>query len=413
MSRRRVVVTGLGIVCPVGIGVDESWRGIVAGKSGIGPITQFDASSFPTRIAGEVKNFEAEKYMDKKEIRRNDRFIQLAMAAGDMAMKDSGLDMSREDPERIGAIVGAGLGGLDTLEGTHKQFLEKGVRKIGPFFIPSLIVNLAPGQIALKYGLKGPNYSPVSACATSNHSIGDALMLIERGMADVMLTGGAEATITPLGIGGFCAARALSERNDAPEKASRPFDKQRDGFVSGEGSGILVVEEYEHAKKRGAKIYCELAGYGATADAYHITSPAPGGEGGARAMKMALADAGLNPEQVGYVNTHGTSTPAGDPAECQAVKKVFGEYAKKGLAISSTKSMTGHLLGAAGGIEAVFSVLALTTGVLPPTINVEEQDPECDLDVIPNVAREKRVNAVLSNSFGFGGTNAVLCFKSV
>jgi len=413
MSRRRVVVTGLGIVCPVGIGVDESWRGIVAGKSGIGPITQFDASSFPTRIAGEVKNFEAEKYMDKKEIRRNDRFIQLAMAAGDMAMKDSGLDMSREDPERIGAIVGAGLGGLDTLEGTHKQFLEKGVRKIGPFFIPSLIVNLAPGQIALKYGLKGPNYSPVSACATSNHSIGDALMLIERGMADVMLTGGAEATITPLGIGGFCAARALSERNDAPEKASRPFDKQRDGFVSGEGSGILVVEEYERAKKRGAKIYCELAGYGATADAYHITSPAPGGEGGARAMKMALADAGLNPEQVGYVNTHGTSTPAGDPAECQAVKKVFGEYAKKGLAISSTKSMTGHLLGAAGGIEAVFSVLALTTGVLPPTINVEEQDPECDLDVIPNVAREKRVNAVLSNSFGFGGTNAVLCFKSV
>jgi 3-oxoacyl-[acyl-carrier-protein] synthase II len=411
MSRRRVVVTGLGIVCPVGIGVEESWRGIVAGKSGIGPITQFDASSFPTRIAGELKGFEPEKYMDKKEIRRNDRFIQLAMAAGEMAMKDSGLDMSREDPERIGAIVGAGLGGLDTLEGTHKLFLEKGVKRIGPFFIPSLIVNLAPGQLALKYGLKGPNYSPVSACATSNHSIGDAMMLIERGMADVMLTGGAEATITPLGIGGFCAARALSERNDAPEKASRPFDKNRDGFVSGEGSGILVVEEYERAKKRGAKIYCELGGYGATADAYHITAPAPGGEGGARAMKMALADAGLNPEQVGYVNTHGTSTPQGDPAECQAVKKVFGEHAKRGLAISSTKSMTGHLLGAAGGVEAVFSVLALATGVLPPTINVEEQDPECDLDVIPNVAREKRVDAVLSNSFGFGGTNAVLCFK--
>jgi len=411
MSRRRVVVTGLGIVCPVGIGVDESWRGIVAGKSGIGPITQFDASSFPTRIAGEVKGFEPEKYMDKKEIRRNDRFIQLAMAAGEMAMKDSGLDMSKEDPERIGAIVGAGLGGLDTLEGTHKLFLEKGVKRIGPFFIPSLIVNLAPGQLALKYGLKGPNYSPVSACATSNHSIGDAMMLIERGMADVMLTGGAEATITPLGIGGFCAARALSERNDAPEKASRPFDKNRDGFVSGEGSGILVVEEYERAKKRGARIYCELGGYGATADAYHITAPAPGGEGGARAMKMALADAGLNPEQVGYVNTHGTSTPQGDPAECQAVKKVFGEHAKRGLAISSTKSMTGHLLGAAGGVEAVFSVLALATGVLPPTINVEEQDPECDLDVVPNVAREKRVDAVLSNSFGFGGTNAVLCFK--
>jgi 3-oxoacyl-[acyl-carrier-protein] synthase II len=411
MSRRRVVVTGLGIVCPVGIGVDETWRGILAGKSGIGPITQFDASSFPTRIAGEVKGFEPEKYMDKREIRRNDRFIQFAMAAGEMAMKDSGLDMSKEEPERIGAIIGAGLGGLDSLEETHRVFLEKGVKRIGPFFIPSLIVNLAPGQLAIKYGLKGPNYSPVSACATSNHSIGDAMMMIERGMADVMLTGGAEATITPLGIGGFCAARALSERNDAPEKASRPFDKGRDGFVSGEGSGILVVEEYERAKKRGAKIYCELAGYGATADAYHITSPAPGGEGGARAMEMALADAGLNPEQVGYVNTHGTSTPQGDPAECQAVKKVFGEHAKKGLAISSTKSMTGHLLGAAGGVEAVFSVLALATGVLPPTINVEDQDPECDLDVVPNVAREKRVDAVLSNSFGFGGTNAVICFK--
>jgi 3-oxoacyl-[acyl-carrier-protein] synthase II len=413
MSRRRVVVTGLGIVCPVGIGVDESWRGIVAGKSGIGPITQFDASSFPTRIAGEVKDFQVEKYMDKKEMRRNDRFIHFAMAAGTMAMADSGLDMSKEDPERIGAVIGSGLGGLSTMEEVHSILLQKGVRKISPFFIPALIVNLAPGQLALKYGLKGPNYSPVSACATSNHSIGDALMLIERGMADVMLTGGAEATITPLGIGGFCAARALSERNDAPEKASRPFDKHRDGFVSGEGSGILVVEEYERAKKRGAKIYCELAGYGATADAYHITTPSPGGEGGARAMKMALADAGLSPEQVGYVNTHGTSTPAGDPAECQAVKKVFGEYAKKGLAISSTKSMTGHLLGAAGGVEAVFSILALTTGVLPPTINVEEQDPECDLDVVPNVAREKRVNAVLSNSFGFGGTNAVLCFKRV
>ncbi len=319
MSRRRVVVTGLGIVCPVGIGVDESWRGILAGKSGIGPITQFDASSFPTRIAGEVKDFQAEKYMDKKEMRRNDRFIHFAMAAGTMAMADSGLDMSKEDPERIGAIIGSGLGGLSTIEEVHGIFLHKGVRKISPFFIPALIVNLAPGQLALKYGLKGPNYSPVSACATSNHSIGDALMLIERGMADVMLTGGAEATITPLGIGGFCAARALSERNDAPEKASRPFDKHRDGFVSGEGSGILVVEEYERAKKRGAKIYCELAGYGATADAYHITTPSPGGEGGARAMKMALADAGLNPEQVGYVNTHGTSTPAVDPAECQAV----------------------------------------------------------------------------------------------
>jgi 3-oxoacyl-[acyl-carrier-protein] synthase II len=413
MSRRRVVVTGLGIVCPVGTGLEESWRSIVAGKSGIGPITQFDASTFPTRIAGEVKNFEAEKWMDRKELRRNDRFIHLAMAAGEMAMQDSGLDVSKEDADRIGCVVGAGLGGLATIEDTHQTFLDKGVKKIGPFFIPALIVNLAPGQLALKYGFKGPNYSPVSACATSNHSIGDAFMLIERGMADVIMTGGAEATITPLGIGGFCAARALSERNDAPEKASRPFDKNRDGFVAGEGSGILILEEYEHAKKRGARIYAELVGYGATADAYHITSPAPGGEGGARAMRMALKDAGVNPEQVGYVNTHGTSTPAGDPAECSAIKKVFGDHAKQGLAISSTKSMTGHLLGAAGGVEAVFSVMALHTGVLPPTINVEEQDPECDLDVVPNVAREKRVDVVISNSFGFGGTNAVVAFKRV
>ena len=413
MSRRRVVVTGLGIVSPVGIGVEESWRGIVAGRSGIGAITHFDASTFPTRIAGEVKNFEAEKYMDKKEVRRNDRFIQFAMAAADMAMHDSGLDMSKENPERVGAIIGAGLGGLQTIEEVHSVYLEKGVRKISPFFIPGLIVNLAPGQVSLKYGLKGPNYSPVSACATGNHSIGDAMMLIERDMADVIVTGGAEATITPIGIGGFCAARALSERNDAPEKASRPFDKGRDGFVAGEGSGLLVVEEYEHAKKRGARIYCELAGYGAIADANHITAPAPEGEGGQRAMRMALKDAGIAPEGIGYVNTHGTSTPQGDIAECQAIKKVFGDWAKKGLSISSTKSMTGHLLGAAGGAEAVFSVLALATGVLPPTINVEEQDPECDLDVIPNTAREKRVDAVISNSFGFGGTNAVICFKRV
>jgi 3-oxoacyl-[acyl-carrier-protein] synthase II len=413
MSRRRVVVTGLGIVCPVGSGVEETWRGILAGKSGIGPITQFDASTFPTRFAGEVKNFEPEKWMEKKEARRNDRFIHLGMAAAEMAMKDSGLDMSKEDPELVGSIIGAGLGGLATIEDTHQTFLEKGVKRISPFFIPSLIVNLVPGQVSLKYGMKGPNYSPVSACATSNHSIGDALMVIQRGMADVMVTGGAEATITPLGIGGFCAARALSERNDAPEKASRPYDKGRDGFVAGEGSGVLVVEEYEHARKRGAKIYCELVGYGATADAHHITEPAPEGEGGQRAMRMALRDAGLNPEQIGYINTHGTSTPKGDIAECQAIKKVFGDRARKGLCVSSTKSMTGHLLGGAGGIEAVFSALALHTGVLPPTINVEEQDPECDLDVVPNTAREKRVDAVLSNSFGFGGTNAVIAFKRV
>lgn len=413
MSRRRVVVTGLGLVSPVGIGVEASWSALVAGKSGIGPITLFDASTFPTRIAGEVKGFDPTQFMDRKEARRNDRFIQFALAAADMAMKDSGLDLSKEDPERIGCIVGAGIGGLGTIEDEHKVFLEKGVKKIGPFFIPSLIINLAPGQISLKYGLKGPNYSTVSACATGNHSIGDAMMVIERGMADVIVTGGCEATISPLGVGGFCAARALSERNDAPEKASRPFDKNRDGFVAGEGAGLLVVEEYEHAKKRGAKIYAELSGYGASADAYHITSPSEGGEGGARAVRMALRDAGVNPEQVGYVNTHGTSTPAGDVAECQGIKSVFGDHAKNGLMVSSTKSMIGHLLGAAGGAEAVITVLAIARGVLPPTINVEEQDPQCDLDVIPNVAREKRVDVALSNSFGFGGTNAVVLFKRV
>ncbi|ABS26936.1 beta-ketoacyl-ACP synthase II [Anaeromyxobacter sp. Fw109-5] len=411
MSRRRVVVTGLGLVSPVGIGVEESWAALVAGKSGIGPITLFDASTFPTRIAGEVKGFDPTKFMDRKEARRNDRFIQFALAAADMAMKDSGLDMAKEDPERIGAIVGAGIGGLGTIEEEHKVFLEKGVRKIGPFFIPSLIINLAPGQISLKYGLKGPNFSPVSACATGNHSIGDATLYIERGLADVMITGGCEATITPLGIGGFCAARALSERNDAPEQASRPFDKNRDGFVAGEGSGLLILEEYEHARRRGARIYAEVVGYGASADANHITSPAPEGEGGQRAMRMALGDAGISPDQVGYVNTHGTSTPQGDVAECQAIGKVFGAHAKQGLMVSSTKSMTGHLLGAAGGLEAVVSVLALARGVLPPTINVEEQDPECPLDVIPNQAREVRIDYAMSNSFGFGGTNAVLLFK--
>ncbi|HSN89687.1 MAG TPA: beta-ketoacyl-ACP synthase II [Anaeromyxobacteraceae bacterium] len=413
MSRRRVVITGLGLVSPVGVGVEESWSALVAGKSGAGPITLFDASTFPTRIAAEVKDFDAARFMDRKEVRRNDRFIHFALAAADMAMKDSGLDMSREDPERVGCIVGAGIGGLGTIEEEHAIYLQKGVRKIGPFFIPSLIINLAPGQISIRYGMKGPNFSPVSACATGNHSLGDAMIYIERGMADVILAGGCEATITPLGIGGFCAARALSERNDAPEKASRPFDRGRDGFLSGEGAGILVLEEYEHARKRGARIYAELAGYGVSADASHITAPAPEGEGGQRAMRMALRDAGVSPEQVGYVNTHGTSTPVGDVAECQAISRVFGDHARKGLMVSSTKSMIGHLLGAAGGAEAVITVLAISRGVLPPTINVDDQDPECALDVIPNVAREVRVDCALSNSFGFGGTNAVLLFKRV
>jgi 3-oxoacyl-[acyl-carrier-protein] synthase II len=413
MSQRRVVVTGLGLLGPVGIGVEESWKAILAGRSGIGPITLFDASTFPTRIAGEVKGFEPERFMEKKEARRNDRFIQFALAAGDMAVKDAGLDMAREDPERVGAIIGAGIGGLATIEENEQILREKGVKRIGPFFIPSLIINLAPGQIALRYGMKGPNFSPVSACATGNHSIGDAFIYIQRGMADVMVAGGCEATITPLGVGGFCAARALSERNDAPEKASRPFDKDRDGFVAAEGAGLLILEEWEHAHKRGARVYAEVAGYGASCDAHHVTAPSPGGEGGARAMRLAMQDAGLAPEQVGYVNAHGTSTPPGDVEECQAVKTVFGDWARRGLMVSSTKSMTGHMLGAAGGAEAVFSVLALHRGELPPTINVEAQDPACDLDVIPNQARQKRVEAVLSNSFGFGGTNAVIAFKRV
>jgi 3-oxoacyl-[acyl-carrier-protein] synthase II len=411
MSRRRVVVTGLGLVCPVGVGVEESWQALVAGKSGIGPITHYDASTYPTRIAGEVKGFEPEKFMDRKEVRRNDRFIQFALAAADMAVRDSGIDFEKENPERVGVIVGSGMGGLATIEDTHKTLIERGVRKVSPFFIPAIIINLAPGQIALRYGLKGPNFSPVSACATGNHSIGDAMMYVERGMADVMIAGGTEATITPLGLAGFCAARAMSERNDAPEKASRPFDKGRDGFVAAEGSGILVLEEYEHARKRGARIYAELCGYGASCDANHVTSPAPEGEGGQRAMRMAIADSGLRPEQYGYVNTHGTSTPQGDIAECQAIRKVFGDWADRGLVVSSTKSTTGHMLGAAGGAEAVFSVLALHRGVVPPTLNVEEQDPECRLDVVPNVARDVKVDAVLSNSFGFGGTNAVVAFR--
>ena len=413
MSRRRVVVTGLGVVCPVGVGVEESWQALVAGKSGIGPITHYDASTYPTKIAGEVKGFEPEKFMDRKEVRRNDRFIQFALAAADMAVADSGIDFAKEDPERVGVIVGSGMGGLATIEDTHQTLMERGVRKVSPFFIPAIIINLAPGQIALRWGLKGPNFSPVSACATGNHSIGDALMYIERGMADVMIAGGTEATLTPLGLAGFCAARAMSERNDAPEKASRPFDKGRDGFVAAEGSGILVLEEYEHARRRGARIYAELCGYGASCDANHVTSPAPEGEGGQRAMRMALADAGLRPEQVGYVNTHGTSTPQGDIAECQAIRRVFGDWADQGLVVSSTKSMTGHMLGAAGGAEAVFSILALHRGVVPPTMNVDEQDPECRLDVVPNRAREVRTEAVLSNSFGFGGTNAVVAFRKV
>jgi 3-oxoacyl-[acyl-carrier-protein] synthase II len=408
---RRVVVTGLGLVTPLGVGTKEAWEAAIAGKSGIGPITRFDASALPTRIAGEVKNFDASRFMDKKEARRNDLFIQFGLAATELALRDAGLPTDKPLGERAGVIVGSGMGGLATLEETHLVAVDKGHRRVSPFFIPSIIVNLAAGQISIRYGAAGVNYAPVSACATGNHAIGESIRHLQHGDVDVMISGGAEATITLLGIGGFIASRAVSERNDDPQRASRPFDKDRDGFVAGEGAGILILEELEHAKRRGARIYCELTGYGATADAFHITTPS--GDGAERAMRLCLQDAGLRPEDVQYVNAHGTSTPVGDAAEVKAIKNVFGDWAKKGLMVSSTKSMTGHLLGAAGGVEAAFSVLALHHGIIPPTINVENQDPECDVDVVPNHAREARIKVAISNSFGFGGTNAVIAFQKM
>ncbi len=410
MDRRRVVVTGMGMVTPLGTGVEETWQSLVNGRSGIGKISHFDASEHTTQIAGEVRGFRAEDFIDKKEVRRMDLFTQYAVASARMALDSSGLRIDPSNAERVGVIVGSGIGGIAVLEETTKLVAEKGVRRISPFFVPQMIINLAPGQISMIFGAKGPNWAPVSACATGNHAIGEAMRTIQYGDADVVIAGATEAAITPLGIGGFCAMRALSQRNDAPEKASRPFDRDRDGFVAGEGAGIVILEELEHAKRRGAAILAELAGYAATADAYHITAPAEGGEGGARCMKRVLADARLAPSDVGYINAHGTSTPPGDPAEVAGIKTVFGDHAKR-LAISSTKSMTGHLLGAAGAIEAIFSVLTLQRGVLPPTINLEHPDPACDLDFVPNQARELKVDAVLSNSFGFGGTNAVLAFR--
>ncbi|MHB1844103.1 MAG: beta-ketoacyl-ACP synthase II [Deltaproteobacteria bacterium] len=410
MERRRVVVTGLGMVTPLGTGVEKTWQGIVNGRSGIGRITRFDAAEHTCQIAGEVRDFVAEEHIDKKEARRMDLFTQYAVAAAKMALQSSELVIDAANAERVGVIVGSGIGGIAVLEDTSKLVAEKGVRRISPFFVPQMIINLAPGQISMIFGAKGPNWAPVSACATGNHAIGEAMRTIQYGDADVVIAGATEASITPLGIGGFCAMRALSTRNDAPEKASRPFDRDRDGFVAGEGSGILILEELEHAKRRGAPILAELAGYAATADAYHITLPAEGGEGGARCMKRALADARMSPTEVGYINAHGTSTPQGDPIEVTGIKTVFGDHAKR-LAVSSTKSMTGHLLGAAGGIEAIFTILALQRGVLPPTINQENADPACDLDFVPNQARELKVDAALSNSFGFGGTNAVLAFR--
>jgi 3-oxoacyl-[acyl-carrier-protein] synthase II len=412
VSRRRVVVTGLGIVSPVGIGVPEAWGNVIAGKSGIARISRFDATNFTTQIAGEVRNFDVSKWLAPKEARRFDTFIHYGLAAGIDALKDSGIDLEKEAREQIGVCIGSGIGGLPLIETTHDAYLAGGPRKISPFFVPGTIINMISGQLSIMYGLKGPNIAVVSACTTANHSIGEAGRLIEYGDADVMIAGGAESCVSALGVGGFCAARALSARNDAPELASRPWDKDRDGFVLGEGAGVLVLEEYEHAKKRGARIYCELAGYGLSADAHHITAPVEDGEGAARCMANALRNGGVNADQVDYVNAHGTSTPLGDIAETIAVKRCFGDHAKR-LAVSSTKSMTGHLLGAAGGIEAVFSAMAVHEQIAPPTINLVNQDPQCDLDYVPNTARKMKIQIAISNSFGFGGTNGTLVFRAI
>ncbi|MFQ5481762.1 MAG: beta-ketoacyl-ACP synthase II [Nitrospinaceae bacterium] len=406
---RRVVITGLGAISPLGIGLEENWQAVCAGRSGVGPITQFDATEFPVRIAGEVKGFEAEKYISHKEVKKMDRFIHLALACSQMAAADAGLEFSESEAPRVGVMIGVGLCGLPAIEKYHKLYLEKGPRKISAFFIPMVIGNLASGQVSIHFGAKGPNSCVATACATGTHAIGDAYKLIQGGEADVMFAGGAESVITPLGVGGFSAAKALSTRNDDPEAASRPFDLDRDGFVVGEGSGVLILEELERARKRGAKIYGEIIGYALNGDAYHITATAPGGEGAARCLKMALDNAKIPADKIDYINAHGTSTAA-DATETEAIKTVFADHAKK-LLISSTKSMTGHLLGAAGGVEAVYTLMTLHAGVVPPTINYHTPDPACDLDYVPNTARDKPVATAMSNSFGFGGTNGVLVFR--
>ena len=412
MSRRRVVVTGLGIVSPVGIGVAAAWANIVAGVSGITRITRFDTEGFPSRIAGEVKGFDVSKYLSAKEARRFDTFIHYGLVATMEAITDAGLDGYDGDKDRCGVSVGSGIGGLPMIEETQRAYMQGGVRKISPFFVPGTIINMVAGLVSIHYGFRGPNLATVSACSTGNHSLGEAARLIEYGDADVMVAGGAESTVSPLGVGGFSAARALSTRNDDPATASRPWDIGRDGFVLGEGAGILVLEEYEHAKARGAKIYCELAGYGMSADANHITAPPEDGGGAARSMLNAMRNAGLAMTDIDYINAHGTSTPLGDIAECVAVKRAFGEHAYK-LAVSSTKSMTGHLLGAAAGIEAVFTALAFRDQIAPPTANLVDVDPHCDLDFVPRVARPMKIRAALSNSFGFGGTNATIAFRTL
>ena len=410
-EERRVVVTGLGLVTPLGTGVQKNWEALIAGRSGIRSIDRFpNVEAFASRIAGQVPDFRAEDFIEAREIKKMDLFIQYSVAAAAMAMEDSGLKIDPQEAEDVGVIVGVGLCGIDTIEATERAYLDGGPRKISPFFIPKVISNLAPGQIAIRYGAKGVNWTPTSACASGTHAVGEAFHLIRRGLQDAVIAGGAESAITPLGVGGFSAMKALSTRNDEPERASRPFDKERDGFIIAEGSGILILEEREHAIKRGAKIYAEIIGYGANGDAHHMTAPAPEGEGAARCMRLALKDAGIAPSDVDYINAHGTSTEYNDANETQAIKRLFGEHAFK-VAVSSTKSMTGHLLGAAGAIEGVFSVLALHHGMIPPTINYENPDPQCDLDYTPNHARKADIRVVLSNSFGFGGTNACMIFR--
>ncbi|UFJ42077.1 beta-ketoacyl-ACP synthase II [Brevibacillus humidisoli] len=408
--KRRVVITGAGVISPVGNDVTTFWNSLLAGKSGISRISSFDVSDYPTQIAGEVKDFDPEMYMEKKEIRRTDRFVQFATAAAKMAVQNAGLQIGEQNARRVGVYIGSGIGGLTTWEEQHTVLMEKGPRRVSPFFIPMMIANMATGQVSIELGAKGPTSSAITACATGTNAIGDAFKLIQYGKADAMVTGGAEATIRPMALAGFCSAKAMSTRNDEPEKASRPFDRDRDGFVMGEGAGVIVLEELEHAQKRGAEILAEVIGYGMSGDAYHITAPAPGGEGAARCMQDALDDAGIEPSEVGYINAHGTSTEPGDIAETMAIKAVFGEHAYR-LAVSSTKSMTGHLLGATGAIEAIATTFALRDQILPPTINLEHPDPQCDLDYVPNEARRANVQVAMSNTFGFGGHNATIVLK--
>jgi len=407
---RRVVVTGLGMVTPLGTGVRENWEAACSGKSGIRTITKFDPSPFPCRIAGEARDFNSQDWLDKQQVRRLDIFVHFAMASARMAMKESGLKIDDSNRHRVGCLTGSGLGGLALLENYHRILLEKGPDRVSPFFIPGMIANMAPGQIAIEFGAKGPNMSIETACAASSHAVGESFRLIREGRADAMITGGSEAVVTPLAVAGFCSMRALSTRNDQPEKASRPFDLNRDGFVMGEGAGILVLEEMDHALRRGAEILAEVVGYGLSGDAYHMTAPEPDGGGAILCMSQAIKDSGLEPGDIDYINAHGTSTKLNDESEVKAIKAVFGEHARK-LAVSSTKSMTGHLLGGAGGIEAIFSVLTIKEGIIPPTINYETPDPECDLDFVPNAARKAAVKVAMSNSFGFGGTNATLIFR--